>query len=156
VKRPTIEPRKGPPTASPGGGRPAFRSKPRRHVAIIDRPAAAALLAGRKTIESRFTRTRRAPVDRVRPGDRLYFKLSAGGFIGTCRVRRVAQFEDLTPFQIRNLRRRYGRAIAAPAAYWRERIRRRYGVLIWLSGLESLRRPPRIARQYGSGWVTLG
>ena len=132
-----------------------MRPKSRRHVAIIDRPAATALLAGRKTIESRFASSRRSPVDRVCPGDRLYFKISAGEFIGTCRVRRVAQFEGLTPLQIQKLRRRYGLAIAAPAAYWRERVRRRYGVLMWLSALEPLRRPPRIARQYGSGWVTL-
>jgi hypothetical protein len=54
------------------------------------------------------------------------------------------------------LRRRYAHAVGAPAAYWRDRRRSRYGLLIWPSPLTP---PPLhvfVPRQYGGDWLVLG
>jgi len=45
---------------------------------ILKKPSLAAILDGRKQIESRFTRTRRAFRGRVEAGDRLFLKQSSG------------------------------------------------------------------------------
>lgn len=61
---------------------------PRLHVAIIDAHAGRELLAGRKRVESRFSRQRRAPYGQVARGDQVVFKLVGGPLIGQARVAR--------------------------------------------------------------------
>jgi hypothetical protein len=128
---------------------------PTIHVAIVNHRVAGVLLAGAKSIESRFSRCRRAPIDCVKPGDIIHFKLSGGCFIGTCRAARVRQYTALTPGQLAALRRQHNHAICAPVAYWRARLACRFGLLIWL---RPLRPPPpdlRFTRQFGNAWVVL-
>jgi hypothetical protein len=129
---------------------------PAIHVAIVNHRVAGALLAGAKSIESRFSRCRRAPIDCVTPGDIIHFKLSGGGFIGTCRAAHVQQYTTLTPGQLAALRRQHNHAICASAGYWRAHLACRFGLLIWLRPL--CPPPPglRIGRQFGNAWIVLG
>lgn len=129
---------------------------PTEHIAIINRASAAALLSGRKRIESRFSRTRRAPLGRVRVGDRIHFKLSGGPVIGEARVQRVREFHDLDAPRMRWLQRRYNADVRAPASYWRARRSSRFAVLIWLSGLTRGGAGATAPRQYGTAWIVLG
>lgn len=126
------------------------------HLAIVDRPTAKRLLSGQKVVETRFSRSRRAPFGRVRGGDILIFKVCGGKMLCTSAVRRVRHFDRLDSGRIEQIRRRYGRLICAPDAYWRSRRDRCYGSLMWLGRPgpppESFRPP----RQYGNGWVVLG
>ncbi|MBW7906754.1 MAG: ASCH domain-containing protein [Phycisphaerae bacterium] len=126
------------------------------HAAIVCPRVADALVAGTKRLESRLMRRRRPPFDCVRAGDRVYFKLSGGPWIGRATVQRVLQLAGLRPADVRGLRRRYGARILAPPAYWRGRLRARYAVLIWLRGWTSAAAAPALPRQYGSAWVTMG
>jgi ASC-1-like (ASCH) protein len=125
------------------------------HVAIVDARIARSLVDGRKRVESRFARHRRAPYGRVVPGDSIYFKVAGGEVIGRAPVKRVREFNQLTPKALTALRRRYNDGILAPATYWDARRQCRYGVLIWLGRF--VRRTVQIAlpRQYGTGWVIL-
>jgi hypothetical protein len=134
--------------------RPSNR-RPRDHAAIVTADIAGSLRAGLKTIESRFSHSRRPPFGRVAPGDVIHFKLAGGPVFATARAAAVWQFEGLTPATVRGLRRRYGPAVCAAPAYWRRRLTARYAVLIWLSHLSPGRRRRPIPRQYGSGWVLL-
>ncbi|RMF86200.1 MAG: ASCH domain-containing protein [Planctomycetota bacterium] len=113
------------------------------------------LISGRKRAESRFARSRRAPFGCVSPGDRLYFRAAGLGWIGVAVVRRVEQWENLTPTGIDRIRRRRQGIICAPPHYWAQRCDCRFGVLIWFDRLSSVRRPPDVPRQYGNAWVTL-
>lgn len=128
---------------------------PRVHAAIVDPSIAAALLDGRKRLESRFARQRRLPYGHVSVGDTIYFKIAGHTVIGRSSVRRVRFLKGLTPPDIDAIRRRYNHHILAPAAYWHARRDCRFGVLIWLTSI--VRQAPRreIPRQYGSGWVLL-
>ena len=125
----------------------------KEHVAIVRSGVAARLLSGEKTIESRFTRTRRPPFDSVSVGDVIHFKVSGGDVIGTSRVRRLVRYADLTPTRLRSLERRYGRRLATTPAYWTQRRDCRFGVLIWLTPLRPAVTPPAIPRQFGNAWV---
>jgi hypothetical protein len=127
----------------------------REHVAIVTRWAAAALCAGSKRVESRFFRTRRAPLGRVRLGDLVHFKLSGGPLIGTCDVHRVEEWDSLDGAAVDNLRRRHNRLVRAPVSYWRARRRCRFGILIWVSDLRPAPARLRVPRQYGDGWIIL-
>jgi hypothetical protein len=126
------------------------------HLAIVDRWTGESLLAGRKRVETRFSRSRRAPFGRVRRGDIVLFKVSSGKLLCTSVVKRVQHYERLDAGKIGQIRRQHGKLICASAAYWRERRDCRYGSLIWLGR----RGPPpesfQPPRQYGNGWVVLG
>lgn len=128
---------------------------PAVHIAIIDTPTAARLLAGRKRVESRFSRRRRPPYGRVLVGDRIYFKVAGGQVIGHSFAKRVVQFAHLTPTLVDSLHSRYNRAILAPPAYWAARRDCRFAVLIWLTGFTRRASRLKIPRQYGNGWVLL-
>jgi hypothetical protein len=127
----------------------------RSHVAIVRPGVALALLRGVKRIETRFYRQRRPPWGRISPGDLVHFKLSGGAFIGSTQVLFVKEVASLTPRAIARLRRTYGRAIHASAAYWSGRRTARYGVLTGLGLLSASPRSIAIPRQYGSGWLVL-
>jgi len=100
----------------------------------------ARILAGEKTIESRWLVNRSAPWDRVRAGDAVYFKESGGPVTLRARVARVRQFEGLTPARVRGLVRehaaRLGLRPGERAAFARRMERKRYGVLIFLRDIE--------------------
>jgi len=54
------------------------------------------ILSGRKKIESRWYSARRAPWDRIKKGEIVYFKDSGGPVRTRTEVDKVMQFENLT------------------------------------------------------------
>ncbi len=125
------------------------------HVAMIWRRYLEAILDGRKTIESRLTITARAPYQRVAPGERIYFKISAGPFRARARAQRITFLDGLTPARIAALRAEFGSAILGDDDYWRSKRTARYATLIWLADVEPVSVGPRIQPQRGLAWLTL-
>jgi len=129
------------------------------HVAIIAPEYLRAILAGRKTVESRLTLTRREPFGRVRVGERLYFKASGGGFGVTAVATHVEHREAMTPADVRIIRRSLGRFILGTDAYWRVKRASRYATLIWFDRVEPIASGPdyRSHPSWASGraWFTL-
>lgn len=127
------------------------------HLAVIDPRYASAILMGLKTIESRFTRTRRVPFGQVSAGERIYFVARRAGLIVTAVAERVESFEGLTPARLEAIAREHGAAIGATEAYWTAKRGCRYGTLIWLGGAELSRQAPDDVhgreRSYRSAWV---
>lgn len=125
------------------------------HIAVVAPPYIAMMLEGRKRVESRFTRTRREPWGRVRPGDTVYFKRPGGPLVCRVSVVRVHQYRDLTPARVDELERRWNRLVCAPGSYWRQRRRARYLTLVVLSKPRPVRDGPRTPPLFGRGWMTL-
>jgi len=126
----------------------------RYHLAVLKKRYLEAILAGRKRVESRFTRTRRQPFGRVRLGDRLFLKASGGPVCGTAVVARVEQFEDLTPERMFQIKKRYNSEIQAGQQYWREKAACRFGILLWLEDVRRIE-PVRISKRDWRAWVVL-
>jgi hypothetical protein len=124
------------------------------HLVILRQPYLEAILTGRKRMESRFTMTRRAHFGRVLPGDRLFLKESSGPVCGTATVAAVKNFENLTPKQIADLKRRYNCDIGGTEEYWRAKVHCRFGFLVWLKDVERLE-PLRISKKDWRAWVLL-
>jgi len=128
----------------------------RAHVAILRPPLDARILDGSKRIESRFTRTRQPPFGCVAPGDRLFFKRSAGPFVATAVVSRVLMLDALTPRRVDELAARYNRWIRGDDAFWRrKRNEARYGTLMWLRGVEPTDYRPPYRPQNMRAWYVL-
>jgi hypothetical protein len=129
------------------------------HVAIVGGEVIDALLAGRKTIESRLATTRRVPFGRVRAGERVYFKARGGPYGCTAIVACVETREGLTPAGVERLRRESNARVCAPASYWRAKRRARYATLVTLRDVQRTEMGPVYAGLPGlsvrSAWLTL-
>lgn len=64
---------------------------------------------GQKKIESRWYSTRRAPWDKIKAGETIYFKDSGEPVTIKARVAKVLQFADLTPKKVKKILDKYGR-----------------------------------------------
>jgi len=81
------------------------------HVAIMKKSwgLTRKILTGEKKIESRWYQSRRAPWDRIKAGDNLYFKDSGDPVMIKAEVGRVLQFSDLTPSRVKEILSIYGK-----------------------------------------------
>lgn len=127
----------------------------RAHVAIVTARIGRLLLRGEKTIESRFSRTRRPPLGCVSAGDLVHFKVCAGPVVCSRRVTALCEYEHLTQTTLLALKWRFGRKIGADSGYWEARRGCRFGVLMWLAPAREVIPPARLPRQYGNGWLVL-
>jgi ASC-1-like (ASCH) protein len=66
------------------------------------------ILAGEKTIESRWSASRRKPWGAVQQGDIIYFKNSGEPVAAKACVERVIQLSALTPASVKKILKKYG------------------------------------------------
>lgn len=124
------------------------------HLSILKPGFIDAILAGSKTIECRLSRMGIIPHRKVKAGDLLWLKESAGPIRAVAAVGEVRGFEDLTPVRIDWLRRRFGRGIGAPAAFWRRYGDARFATLMWLVNVCPLH-PFSVRKADRRAWVVL-
>ena len=65
------------------------------HLAIIHQPYIDLILGGTKTIESRFTKVKCPPYEKVKEGDLVYMKEPDGLVLGQFTVAKTEYFNDL-------------------------------------------------------------
>jgi hypothetical protein len=129
-------------------------SHPGTHLAVMTGPYLDRLLDGRKTIESRFTRHRIAPFERVASGDVIFFKqaacpITAVGLAG------VVHDLDLATVPLRQLADEYGAGIApADASFWTDRAAARYATLVAMQQVVKTD-PVPVQKRDRRGWVVL-
>ncbi len=124
------------------------------HLAILRKPYLDAIIEGRKTIESRFSRTKRSPFGQITAGDKLFLKLASGPVCAVATVQAVRQFENLTPEQITEIKQQYNHHIKGGDEYWQSRSDCRFGFLAWLEEVKSIE-PMRINKKDWRAWVVL-
>ncbi len=125
-----------------------------RHLVILKKPYLDAILEGRKQIESRFSRTKHPAFGQVRPGDRLFLKLSSGPVCATATVATVEDFDNLTPQKVLHLKLQHNRYILGADEYWQSKLNSRFGLLAWLKDVRPIE-PVRIQKKDWRAWVVL-
>jgi hypothetical protein len=123
------------------------------HLAVLAQPFLSFILNGRKTIESRFTRTRCAPFDQIRQGDIILLKQVGGPVCGLVLAKRT-WFFDLHHQPIETIRKQYGVPICADDAFWELKRDAVYATLIELAEPVSIDAIPCNKRDR-RGWVAL-
>jgi ASC-1-like (ASCH) protein len=66
------------------------------------------ILSGEKRIESRWYQSKHLPWDRIKAGDRVFFKNSGEMITAVSLVEKVLQFENLDPQKIKEILKKYG------------------------------------------------
>lgn len=124
----------------------------RLHVAVFVEPFLSDVLAGRKTVESRFTTRRTPPFSSVSIGDVILLKASGGPIVGVCRVDAVWYYR-LTAKSWAEIRERFARAMCAEdPAFWDSRQNRSFATLIRLSDVVAVD-PLTYPKHDRRGWV---
>lgn len=127
---------------------------PDYHLVILKKPYLDLILAGEKTVESRFTRTKRPPFGKVASGDTLFLKESSGSVRAVATAAAVKNFAELTPEQITAIKQQYNQLIKGAEQYWRDKADCRFGLLVWLEDVQPIK-PLRISKKDWRGWVVL-
>ncbi len=126
----------------------------RKHLMILKGHYVEAILQGDKKLESRFTKTRRSPFGKISSGDELYLKISSGVVCGIAEVKKVEEWDNLTPQSMKKLRSKYGSLIGGDEEYWRAKEQSRYGVLIWMKNVRGIAKRT-IQKTDRRAWVVL-
>lgn len=126
----------------------------RVHLAIFHEPFLSLLLAGKKTVESRFSVNRVAPFGFVACDDLILLKRSTGPIVGIA-LAGDPGFYELDPDSWATIRRRFAAAICAPDnAFWAARAHARYATLIPIKAAVAFA-PFPITKRDRRGWVLL-
>jgi predicted transcriptional regulator len=127
---------------------------PNHHLVILKSQYLEAILAGRKQIESRFTKTNCVPFGQVLVGDKLFLKASSGPVCAVATAAAVKNFADLTPQQILKLKQQYNHRIVGSDEYWQSKANCAFGLLVWLKDVSAIE-PVRIGKKDWRAWVVL-
>jgi len=122
---------------------------------VLSEPYLTRVLAGEKTVESRFARVRAAPYGRVAPGDLIWLKRSGGPIVGCTRAAEVRQFANLTPERVDALLDQLAGALRLDCDFAARARGCRYATLIWLAEVRALPTPLPYPRRDRRGWVVL-
>jgi ASC-1-like (ASCH) protein len=125
------------------------------HVAILMRQYIRLILDGTKTVESRLTRTSRAPFRRVSPGDVIYFRQSCGPYLAQAIAGEVTFHEDLKPADIEALKSRWNAMVCGDDAYWAMKKDSRYATFIRLKQVTPTDHGPAMPPSNGLAWFVL-
>lgn len=125
------------------------------HVAILLKRYIELILAGDKSVESRLTITPRTPYRRIAPGERIYFKASAGPFMATAVADAVEFYDSLTPARVAALKKQWNSQVRGEAGYWLKKSNSRYATFIRLRDVQPAATGPRIPPSQGLAWFTL-
>ena len=104
-----------------------------KHLAIFSSNLAQKILTGEKSIESRFSKAKIAPFGAISSGDLVYIKPTGKEIIGQFKVKRVVFYDGLTQDDLKEIKDKYGKQIAADDKFWEEKKDCKYGTLIFIT-----------------------
>jgi ASC-1-like (ASCH) protein len=125
------------------------------HVAIMMKRYLDLVLEGTKTVECRLTRQARDPYEAIEPGERIYFKQSAGPYRATALAEHVMFESGLTPRRIKQIQRDYNDLLCGDEGFWRWKRDSLFCTLIWLADVEPTDSGPEIPPLQGRAWLAL-
>lgn len=129
-------------------------SSHRTHLAIVHRIYLERIMAGLKTIESRFSKVRCPPYGVIAAGDQILFKVPGRAISARAHVASVLFFEDLNEQAINQITEQYGQSLQLEPDFLRDRRDARYCTLIFLEDVASIG-PLRVEKRDKRGWVVL-
>ena len=102
------------------------------HLMIVHPKYVGPILCGQKLIEARLGTSRRAPYNRVEPGDVVYIKPTSKQVAAKAIVHRVDQYEGLDHEDIIRLREIYNDRVLGDESFWDAKADATYATFITL------------------------
>ncbi|MBI2329894.1 hypothetical protein HYU94_00695 [Candidatus Daviesbacteria bacterium] len=128
----------------------------KKHLAIFKGTAGEAILLGKKTMESRISKSKSVPFGAISAGDLVYIKPSGKDIIGQFRVKKVIFFDGLEQSDLEDFKKRYNRELNVDESYWEKKKNCRYGTIIFIGNSSRfITSPIKIKKSDLRGWVAL-
>ena len=124
------------------------------HLAIMDNKTINMILNKEKLIETRFSKNKITPYNKVKPGDLIYLKASGKDITAYFEVDRVVYYENLDASKIDKLKEYFNNLIKAPDSYWQMKLSSNYGTLIYIKNSNNLDKPIKINKKNRQGFVS--
>ncbi len=118
---------------NPTPGSSDTQGMPDTHLMIVHPKYASLIMTGQKLVEACLGVDRRAPYNRVNPGDVVYIKPTSQSVIGKAIVHRVDQYSGLTPEDIEHLQRIYNDRVLGDDSFWASKQDATFATFITLS-----------------------
>ena len=127
---------------------------PARHLAILVQPFLDLILKQQKTIETRFSKVKCAPFQKVKTGDVILLKQSSGMVVGEMVAGRVEYFSNITPKQLEELKK-FSRQICADydPKFWEKRKEARYITFIHIASVKTYEKPYPYPKKDRRAWI---
>lgn len=127
-----------------------------KHLVIVKGEVGEAILSGKKTIESRFSKVKNPPFGVISSGDLVYIKPVGKDIIGQFRVKKVIFFDKFNLDDIKDLKKQYGEELNIEDNYWEKNKNSYYGTLIFISdSARFITSPIKLPKKNLRGWVVL-
>ena len=126
----------------------------RAHLAILSQPYLGKIITGEKTIESRFTKSRIAPYNKVESGDVLLLKEKSSSVKAVASVSKVCYFGPLKSGEAAKIMDEYQEQLALESLFKESKRDSAYGTLIYLERVLTVESIP-IVKADRRPWVVL-
>ncbi|MGB3508018.1 MAG: ASCH domain-containing protein [Microcoleaceae cyanobacterium] len=120
------------------------------HIAILQKHYLELVLLGQKTIESRLSKRKIAPYQKVAEGDCILFKESGGEILAMAEVKQCWYYQNP---DIDWCKRKFNSLVCGADNYWESKRDAKYASFILISGLHQFPQPIKISKKDGRGWV---
>ncbi len=121
------------------------------HLGIFCEPYLTYMSNGRKTIDSRFSKNKIAPYNKITKADIVIVKKSGGDVLGFFTIRDVLFF-NLNTVSIDTIKSKYNRFICADDAFWISKQQSNYATLIAIDKFYKLK-PFHINKKGMQSWI---
>lgn len=115
------------------------------------------ILSGKKKIESRWYKSKKAPFGLISKGEIVYLKESGEFVSAKAEVEKVLTFTELNEEKIRYIIQKYGKLICITDSSFEQEKNKRYCILIFLKNAQKIK-PFKINKKgYGNmtAWITI-
>lgn len=123
------------------------------HLGVFCEPYLNYMMKGIKTIESRFSKDKRAPYSRISNKDIVFIKKSSGPIVGYFTIKSVKFFE-LSKTDMEYIKENYSKELAVSETFFIEKKNRKYATLIFIDEVIPLI-PFKIHKTGMSSWIVL-
>lgn len=123
------------------------------HLGIFTEPCLTYMLNGQKTIESRFSKNKIAPYEKITKDDIVLVKKSGGNIVAYFTIKEVLFF-DLQDYRIENIKAKYSKELCVEYTFWENKKDSHYATLIKIDKLVKLK-PFPINKKGMQTWLIL-
>ena len=109
----------------------------RIHLGVFTEPCLTYMLDGKKTIESRISKNRIAPYNKISTDDIVVVKKSGGGVVAYFTIKEII-FVDLKEVSICEIRDKYNKELCVSEEFWEQKDDASYATLMFIGRLVKL------------------
>lgn len=125
----------------------------RLHLGIFTEPYLTYILNGQKTIESRFSKKKSIPYQKITKDDIVIIKKSSGNVLAYFTIKEVLFF-DLNNTTIEEIKKTYGKQLCVDETFWIQKKNSKFATLLIIDDVINLK-PFAITKKGMQTWIIL-